>query len=138
MSTNQTNRTDQATRPHTSKTARPEIAAFFRRAATNSNQPRLRGMKGTVEFVIHDAGTWRVSVDDGRVTMTEGGRRDASPADSVLTCTADDFLRIVHEDHHLNFVAAALQGRLTMSGNLPAAWMLVGSFEFEPQDIASH
>lgn len=114
-----------------------EIAAYFQRVAASSNQLRLRGTRGTAEFEVLGAGTWRITVNDGLVTVTDGGQGATSPADCVLTCTADDFLRIVRNEGHMNVLTALLQGRVTLRGDLPFAWMLAGSFEFAQGDVGT-
>jgi len=125
-----TGKSGQAAQPTGGGTAATEIAAFFKQAQSSSVQPRLRGVNGTCEFNFEGAGRWRVTVKDGVATVTEGGV--GTPADSVITCAARDFQRILHREGNMNMNTAVLQGLVTATGDIPLALTLVGSFVPEP------
>jgi hypothetical protein len=108
-----------------------EIAAFFEQAATRRVQPRLRGVKGVAQFVVEGKGTWRVTVDDGIVTVEEEVHNDSRPVDSTISGSEADFLRILHHEHHRNFFTAALQERVKLQGDLPFAWALISDVELD-------
>ncbi len=121
-----------------------EIAAFFEMAATRRVQPRLRGVKGAARFVVEGKGTWRVTVDDGIVTVEEEVHDVSRPVDSTITGSEADFLRILHHEHHMNFFTAVLQERVKLQGDLPFAWALLADVEVDRPavpdvlDVASH
>lgn len=106
----------QAAQPGSGQTAANEIAAFFRQAGEMRSQPRLRGITGVCRFDIAGAGTWSVAVNDGEVTVIEGAG-SALHADCVVSCGAEDFLRILRGDNHMNLITAGMQGLVTVTGD---------------------
>lgn len=89
-------------------------------------QPRLRGITGVCRFEIAGAGTWSAAVNDGEVSVIEGAG-SALRADCVVSCGAEDFLRIVHRENNLNLLTAAMQGPVTVSGDMVFAFAFLGN-----------
>lgn len=118
-----------AAQPRGRGTAADEIAAFFQQGG--GAQPRLRGVNGICQFNFEGAGRWRITVKDGVLSATEGGP-ETPPADCVITCTAQDFLRILRREGNMNMTTAVLQELVTATGDIAFAWTLIGSFVPEP------
>jgi hypothetical protein len=120
--------------------ATEEIARFFAAIGAQGFQPRLRHATGSCQFDIVGAGTWRVTVKDGVAMMTQNVQGMAPP-DSVFTCTAEDFLRLIKQDFskrepHLNLFTALLQGMVTITGDLSFAAALLWSATLMPTGTA--
>jgi len=112
MSSNQQVRREQ----QTDTTAAREVAAFFARVGTADMHPRLRAVTGSSQFDIEGAGTWRVALKDGVVTVSETGTMTA-PADAVVTVTAEDMMRMLRGEGNLNPFCAALQETMIVRGD---------------------
>ncbi|HEY3358115.1 MAG TPA: SCP2 sterol-binding domain-containing protein [Polyangia bacterium] len=82
--------------------------------------PRVRHLAASYRFDIEGTGTYRVEVDHGRFTV----REDGSPADCVVKCSAEDFVRIAEGEQ--NMLTAVMQGRVQMEGDLALAKLLHG------------
>ena len=93
---------------------------FFADLAARTPDTKLRGISGTCRFDIQGAGSWIVALTDGKVTVREGAA--GAKADTIVVCSADDFMRIVRGE--LNPFAAALQGRVQGAGNLALLQLL--------------
>lgn len=113
------------------QTPADEIAQFFSVVSASGFQPRLRYVSGICEFNITGAGIWRVSIKDGVPTVSQG-TVSTPQADCVITCAADDFLRVMHRDAHINIMAAVLQGLIAVTGDVGFATMVLGSAVLEP------
>ena len=87
---------------------------FFADLAARAPDTKLRAISGTCRFDIQGAGSWIVTMTDGKVTVREGAA--GAKADTIVVCSTNDFMHIVHGE--LNPIAAALQGRLQAVGNL--------------------
>lgn len=103
-----------------------EVAAFFDDIAASGEQPRLRHVTGICQFDLAGAGTWRVAINNGMPTISEGAHHTQRP-DCVIACDAADFLRIMRREGRLNLYAAILQGLVTVSGDLAFAFTIIGS-----------
>jgi hypothetical protein len=113
------------------ETARNEIAVFFRDAGNMRSQPRLRGITGVCRYEIVGAGTWSVAVNDGEIGVIEGAS-NALHADCVVSCSAEDLLRILHDENHLNLLTAGMQGLVTVSGDTVFAMAYLGNVVAAP------
>lgn len=122
---------NQATQHTASGPASKEIAEFFAQAGEMRSQPRLRGISGVCRFDIAGAGVWSVTVNDGEASIIEGAG-SAPHADCVVSCSAGDFLRILHGENHLNLLTAALQGLLNVTGDKVFAMELLGNIVVAP------
>lgn len=95
------------------------------------SQPRLRGIRGVCRFDIAGIGSWSVAANDGEITVIEGVG-NALHADCVVACGADDFLRIIHGENHLNMVTAAMQGLVSVTGDRVFAMAFLGNVVAAP------
>jgi hypothetical protein len=95
-----------------------DVAAYFDRLRIEPKDTQIRGLSGTCRFDIEPVGSWLVIVNDGHVEARHCG----GPADSVVGCTADEFLSVVRGGQ--NGFTAALRGRLRVSGNLALVQLL--------------
>lgn len=95
-----------------------DVAAYFDRLKTEHRDTQIRGLSGACRFDIESVGSWLLIVDDGHVDARHGG----GPADSVVGCNAEEFLRVVRGEQ--NGFTAALRGRLRVSGNLALVQLL--------------
>ncbi len=75
-------------------------------------------MNNSYVFEVEGAGTWLVSVDDGRVSVTEGG----GGADCTISATEENFQKMVSGD--LNPTTAYMTGKLKIKGDMGAAMKL--------------
>ena len=123
---------------HTDTTAAREVAAFFARLGTAGMLPRLRGITGSSQFNIEGAGSWRVAITDGVVTVAEAGAtggtaatgRKTTSADAVVTTTAEDMARILRGEGCLNAFSAGLQEIMTARGDPTFMTALLDVFSF--------
>jgi putative sterol carrier protein len=85
---------------------------------TAGGAERTRGLRATYRFDIAGAGSWRVEVDDGAVSVSES---DAA-ADCVVETSEKTFLRIVRGEQ--NPMGAYLSGKVTARGDVGLAMRL--------------
>jgi putative sterol carrier protein len=88
--------------------------------ARRGHDPRLEDFSGTYRFDVEGVGTWRVAVDHGVMTVTEG----EGAADCTIRCDEDDFVRIA--SGRQNLVTAFMQGRVQVEGSMVLAQKLAG------------
>ena len=119
-----------------SASATSEIEAFFTRVAAGGVQPRMRSVTGVCQFDIAGAGRWRIAIDNGKPTVTQNPA-DQSPADCVVTATAEDFVRLMRRENYLNISAGLLQGLILVTGDLAFAAAVFGSYAAEPVGATS-
>jgi len=119
-------------------TAAGEVATFFARLGTAGMLPRLRTVTGSSQFNIEGAGSWRVAITDGVVTVAEAGAtggtaatgRKTTSADAVVTTTAEDMARILRGEGCLNAFSAGLQEIMTARGDPTFMTALLDVFSF--------
>lgn len=87
-------------------------------ARTAGGSERTRGLTASYRFDIEGAGSWRVEVDDGAVTVSES---DGS-ADCVIAAPEDLFLRIVRGEQ--SPTGAFLMGKIRVEGDAGLAMRL--------------
>jgi len=97
----------------------PEI---FERLGRRGYVPRLRGTSATMRFDIAGAGSWHVAIDDGAVTVTEGG----GPADCVLELEEETLRRMASGQQKP--LIAFMQGLMTVQGEPATALNIAGLF----------
>ncbi len=124
----------QAPQPTEGQAAR-EVAAFFASESVRGFQPRLASVTGLCRFDITGAGSWLVHINKGMPTVTHDAS-DQSPADCVVACTAEDFVRVIRRESYLNFFAAMLQGLITVTGDLGFATALIGGVTLDTVELA--
>jgi putative sterol carrier protein len=90
------------------------MSDVIERAVTELNAKLGGGYDGSARFIIEDEGT--IVVDD------QGARAGDSPADVTLTADASTFQQILEGD--LDPMAAFMQGRLKVDGDMSAAMKL--------------
>ena len=99
----------------------PETARqFFEHLAarTADGSERTRGLTATYRFDVHEAGSWRVAVDDGAVAVNEGD----GAADCVISVQEDLLLRIVRGEQ--SPMGAFLMGKIRVEGDASLAMRL--------------
>ena len=67
------------------------VQDFFQNLETRADSSKTAGMTNSYVFDIEGAGQWKVDVDDGKVTVTEGG----GDADATITASEETFQKIV-------------------------------------------
>lgn len=87
----------------------------------SADAEKLKGMDSTILFDIsgEEGGQWTVTIDNGRVNVEEGATD--SPTITV-EATAQDLEALMKGD--LNAMAAFMQGRLKVKGDMSMAMQL--------------
>ena len=91
---------------------------FFSTLETRIDQSKTAGMTNSYLFDIEGAGQWKVDVDNGTVTVTEGG----GDADATIQASEDVFQKIVNGEQ--NPTSAYMTGKLKIKGDMGAAMKL--------------
>ena len=91
---------------------------FFDTLESRVDATKTAGMTNSFLFEIESAGTWKVDVDDGRVSVTEGGE----DADAVISTSAETFEKIASGEQ--NPTSAYMTGKLKVKGDMGAAMKL--------------
>ena len=91
---------------------------FFEALPGRVDESKTAGMNNSYVFEIEGAGTWLVSVEDGRVSVTEG----EGEADCRISATEENFEKMVSGD--LNPTTAYMTGKLKIKGDMGAAMKL--------------
>jgi putative sterol carrier protein len=91
---------------------------FFEGLESRVDSSKTAGMTNSYVFEIDGAGTWKVDVQDGTVSVTEGG----GEADATISASEDTFGQIASGD--LNATTAYMTGKLKIKGDMGAAMKL--------------
>ncbi len=91
---------------------------FFEGLEGRLDPSKTAGMTNSYVFEIDGAGTWRVDVDDGKVSVAEGN----GDADATIAASEDTFQQIASGD--LNATTAYMTGKLKVRGDMGAAMKL--------------
>jgi putative sterol carrier protein len=91
---------------------------FFDTLESRVDRSKTAGMKNSYLFDIEGAGKWKVDVDDGNVTVTEGG----DDADAVISASEETFTKIASGEQ--NATSAYMTGKLKVKGDMGAAMKL--------------
>jgi putative sterol carrier protein len=75
-------------------------------------------MTNSYLFDIDGAGTWKVDVKDGQVSVTEGN----GDADATISASEETFQKIASRE--MNATTAYMTGKLKVKGDLGAAMKL--------------
>jgi len=94
------------------------VREFFDGLAQRVDPAKTAGMSNSYVFEIEGAGTWKVDVDDGAVTVTEGG----DSADCTIAASEETFEKIVSGEQ--NPTTAYMTGKLKVKGDMGAAMKL--------------
>jgi putative sterol carrier protein len=92
---------------------------FFESLEGRIDPSKTSGMTNSYVFEIDGAGTWRVDVDNGDVSVSEGGDGDA---DATISASEETFQQIAAGD--LNATTAYMTGKLKVRGDMGAAMKL--------------
>ncbi len=94
------------------------VQEFFANLESRADSSKTAGMSNSYVFDIEGAGEWKVDVDDGTVTVTEGG----GDADVVISTSQETFEKIIAGD--VNPTSAYMTGKLKIKGDMGAAMKL--------------
>jgi putative sterol carrier protein len=94
------------------------VQEFFENLESQADAAKTAGMTNSYVFDIDGAGQWKVDVDDGKVTVTEGG----GDADAVISASEETFQKIVAGEQ--NPTSAYMTGKLKIKGDMGAAMKL--------------
>ena len=93
---------------------------FFESLEGRIDPSKIAGMTNSYVFEIDGAGNWRVNVDDGKVSVSEGGGE--GDADTTISASEETFQQIASGD--LNATTAYMTGKLKVRGDMGAAMKL--------------
>jgi putative sterol carrier protein len=91
---------------------------FFESLPTRVDPGKTAGMNNSYLFDIEGAGKWKVDVNDGKVSVSEGGE----DADAVITTSEETFDKIASGEQ--NPTSAYMTGKLKVKGDMGAAMKL--------------
>ena len=91
---------------------------FFETLEGRVDPSKTEGMTNSYLFDIEGAGTWKVDVKDGRVSVREGN----GDADATISASEDTFEKIASRE--MNATTAYMSGKLKVKGDLGAAMKL--------------
>jgi putative sterol carrier protein len=91
---------------------------FFESLESRVDESKTAGMTATYLFEIDGSGTWTVDVNEGKLTVTEGGNE----ADATISVSEDNFEQMIRGD--LNPTTAYMTGKLKVKGDMSAAMKL--------------
>ncbi|HEX7527252.1 MAG TPA: SCP2 sterol-binding domain-containing protein [Gaiellaceae bacterium] len=94
------------------------VQEFFTNLESKTDTEKTAGMSNSYVFDIEGVGEWKVDVDDGKVTVTEGG----GDADVVISTSQETFEKIIAGD--VNPTSAYMTGKLKIKGDMGAAMKL--------------
>jgi putative sterol carrier protein len=94
------------------------VQEFFNGLAARADAEKTAGMNNSYLFEIEGAGEWLVSVEDGSVSVSEGG----GEADTTITTTEETMLAVIRGDQ--NPTTAYMTGKLKIKGDMGAAMKL--------------
>ena len=94
------------------------VQEFFQNLESRADSSKTAGMTSSYVFEIAGAGEWKVDVDDGKVTVTEGG----GDADVTIATSQETFEKIIAGEQ--NPTSAYMTGKLKIKGDMGAAMKL--------------
>ena len=94
------------------------VQEFFANLAAHADSTKTAGMTNSYVFEIEGAGTWKVDVDDGSITVSDGG----GDADVTISASQETFEKIVAGEQ--NPTSAYMTGKLKIKGDMGAAMKL--------------
>jgi putative sterol carrier protein len=94
------------------------VKEFFDTLEARADASKTAGMTNSYLFDIDGAGKWTVRVEDGKVSVSEGGE----DADAVISTSGETFEKIISGDQ--NPTSAYMTGKLKVKGDMGAAMKL--------------
>jgi putative sterol carrier protein len=94
------------------------VQEFFATLPDRADTSKTAGMTNSYLFDIEGAGTWKVNVDDGSVTVSEGG----GDADVTISASQETFEKIIAGEQ--NPTSAYMTGKIKIKGDMGAAMKL--------------
>ena len=94
------------------------VQDFFANLPSRADSSKTAGMTNSYLFDIEGAGQWTVDVDDGTVTVKEGG----ADADVTIATSQETFEKIIAGEQ--NPTSAYMTGKLKVKGDMGAAMKL--------------
>jgi putative sterol carrier protein len=94
------------------------VQDFFPNLPSRADASKTAGMTNSYVFDIEGAGTWKVDVDNGAVTVAEGG----GDADVTIATSQETFEKIIAGEQ--NPTSAYMTGKLKVKGDMGAAMKL--------------
>jgi putative sterol carrier protein len=91
---------------------------FFDTLQSRVDPAKTAGMNNSYLFDIDGAGKWKVDVQDGNVSVTQG----AEDADVTITTSEETFEKITSGEQ--NATSAYMTGKLKVKGDMGAAMKL--------------
>lgn len=88
---------------------------FFEELKARPASARVRGVTASYRFDIEDAGSWRVDVHDGALSVEES----VAAADCIIWASEETFLRIVRGEE--NPMGAYFTGKVKVAGDVGLA-----------------
>ena len=95
------------------------VQEFFTSLPSRADTSKTAGMTNSYFFDIEGAGTWKVDVDDGSVSVSQGGDGDA---DVTIATSQETFQKIIAGEQ--NPTSAYMTGKLKVKGDMGAAMKL--------------
>ena len=94
------------------------VREFFEGLESRVDASKTTGMNNSYVFDIEGAGTWKVDVRDGRVSVAEG----SGDADCTISASEETFQKIARGEQ--NPTTAYMTGKLKVKGDMGAAMKL--------------
>ena len=94
------------------------VQDFFANLASRADSSKTAGMTNSFVFDIDGAGQWKVDVDDGAVSVSDGG----GDADVTISTSQETFEQIIAGEQ--NPTSAYMTGKLKIKGDMGAAMKL--------------
>jgi putative sterol carrier protein len=98
------------------------VREFFESLPSRADASKTAGMSNSYLFDIEDAGQWRVDVQDGTISVSEG----PADADVTIAASSDTFQKIIAGEQ--NPTSAYMTGKLKVKGDMGAALKLQNLF----------
>lgn len=95
---------------------------FFESLETRVDPAKTAGMNNSYVFEIGDAGTWKVDIAEGKLSVTEG----ATGGDVTIRASEETFTALASREQ--NPTTAYMTGKLKIDGNMGAAMKLKNLF----------